>query len=159
MPGMSPEVQGLLLAAHGAWRWVVLLVLSTAIFLALTGWRRNRPFVPLGRAAGVLTIASLDLQLLLGLALYATSPLVRAAWHDMGNAMKQHEPRFFAVEHITGMLVAIALAHIGFALAKRAPDDAAKYRRMFGWFVAAALILLGSIPWWRPWLRALIDAA
>jgi hypothetical protein len=56
-------------------------------------------------------LAALDVQFLLGLGLYATSPLVRSAWMNLAEAMKAHEQRFFALEHLTSMLLAIALAH------------------------------------------------
>ena len=102
-----------------------------------------------------LAIVAVDVQLFLGLCLYAVSPLVRAAWANMAGAMEQHELRFFSVEHLTVMILAVAAAHVG---SWRAPPQGGapvglRFIKGGGWR-AFGCVLIG-VPWWRPFLRAL----
>ena len=55
--------------------------------------------------------------------------------------------RFFVVEHLIGMLIAVALGTLGHSLVKRASDDTVKYKRQFLFFGLALVIIMASIPW------------
>jgi membrane protein DedA with SNARE-associated domain len=55
--------------------------------------------------------------------------------------------RFFAVEHITGMIVAIVFGTLGYSLSKRASTDAARFRAQALLFSLALLLILALIPW------------
>ena len=72
--------------------------------------------------------------------------LIEAAG-GMGEAMKDPTTRFFAIEHIAGMLIAVILIHIGKAQAKRPIGDRAKHRNTLIFYFIALLIILLSIPW------------
>jgi hypothetical protein len=148
------EFYPLALVLHGYWRWLVLLAVVVAIVVAFAGWLGKKPFAPAGRASAVFAIAMLDVQFLIGLVLYGISPLIRTALGSMAVAMKDKDLRFFTVEHTAGMLLAIVLAHAGFALAKRATTDAARYKRVAIFYSISLVVLLGSIPWARPLFRA-----
>ena len=145
----------ILLTVHSYWRWLVLLAGAAAVVIGMLGVGKRLPFVPLGRRVSLLFVSVVDIQLLLGLWLYAISPVVRDAWRNMAAAMKQHELRFFAVEHTTTMLIAIVLAHVGSWRCKRAIGDPSKFRNLLGWDVAALAVMLAGIPWWRPLFRSL----
>lgn len=139
-----------LLHTHNLTRWIVLVAALVALVWALQAWLGGRPFEKRHRIANLVFVASLDVQLLIGIALYAVSPLVQIALSDMGAAMGIHELRYFAVEHLSIMLVAVALAHVGGALSRRAPDDRGKHGRALLWFGLSTLAVLFAIPWWRP---------
>ena len=63
--------------------------------------------------------------------------------------------RFFVVEHLLGMLIALVLGTLGHSLVKRATDDAVKYKRQFLFFGLALVIIIASIPWpFRPGFEA-----
>ena len=62
-------------------------------------------------------------------------------------AMKDSTLRFFAVEHVAGMLLAVIIAQLGYSLAKRAATDRAKFFRSAIAYSIAAVLILGSIPW------------
>ena len=153
---MLTSVYLTVLALHSGWRWVVLLSAITAVVVSLAGWRGRWPFKPAGQATSAFYIAALDAQFLLGLGLYATSPLVRSAWMNLAGAMKAHELRFFALEHLTSMLLALALAHVGSLRAKRAQRDASKYLTQMAWHAASLAMVLIGMPWWRPLFRPLL---
>jgi hypothetical protein len=141
------------LTVHSYLRWLVIVAAVAAVVCALLGRLRGRPFKPGGRKFGAIYTGLLDLQLLLGIYLYAASPVVRAALANMSAAMKQKELRFFAVEHATAMLIAVVLAHVGSIRSKRAPDDKTAYSRALLWYGASLIALYIGIPWWRPLLR------
>ncbi len=143
----------ILLTVHGALRWLILAAALWAVVLAFTGWLAAKPWTKRARIAGVVYVGLFDLQLLLGLALYFLSPVVKAALGNMGVAMKEHELRFFAVEHIFEMVLALAVAHAGSVLVKKIADDAGKYRAAALCYGTSLVLVLAAIPWWRPLLR------
>jgi hypothetical protein len=142
------------LTVHSYLRWLVVVAAVASVVCAFLGMLRGRPFKPGGRRWGAIYTGLLDLQLLIGIYLYATSPIVRAALANMTSAMKQKELRFFAVEHLTTMVIAVVLAHAGSVRSKREPDDKAAYSRALLWYLASTIVLFLGIPWWRPLLRA-----
>ncbi len=155
---MLAENYSLLLTIHSLWRWVVLLAAVFSLAWAVTGRVRGQPFAPWGDRARSLYVGAVDIQLLLGLLLYAASPIIRSAWMNFSLAMKQHEPRFFSVEHSLTMLVAVALAHIGAARVRAATDDRKKFARLLLWSALSLLAILVGIPWWRPLLRGMLSS-
>ena len=97
---------------------------------------------------GLIFMIALDLQLLLGLALYfALSPNTTAMFGNFGAAMRDPVARFWAVEHITLMLFAIAMAHIGRVLARKAPSAAAKRKRLLICFGLSTVAMIAATPW------------
>ena len=143
-----------LLAFHGLLRWVVLAAAVAAIFVAISGWKGTKPVSGMLLRFGIVFVAAMDLEFLLGLLLYfGASPLTKMAFQNMAAAMKDHELRFFAVEHTTYMFVALILAHVGGALSKKGKTDLAKYRGAAICYSLSLLLMLAGIPWWRPLLR------
>jgi hypothetical protein len=143
-----------LLAFHGLLRWVALAIAIVAIFIALSGWSGIKPAGRNLRLASVIYVITMDIQLLLGLVLFfGASPITRAAMSDFGAAMKEHESRFFTVEHTLLMLLAVICAHVGAALSRKGRTDSAKYRGAAVAYILSFLLMLGGIPWWRPLLR------
>jgi hypothetical protein len=144
-----------LLIAHSWLRWLVFIFALGAIFLAYQGWGAKKPFGATDNRWGAFFIGSLHLQLLLGLILYFfLSPLTRAAFQDMGAAMRNPDLRFWAVEHIAGMVIAVVVAQIGRIKSKKAPTDLQKHKRAAIYFTVALILVLVSIPFAsRPWFR------
>ena len=137
-----------LLFLHSWLRWVVLLTGLIALIRALGGTNGKRPWTNIDAKAGLYFITSLDLQFLVGLALYLVfSPTVQAAFGNIGAAMANPEYRFFIVEHFFGMLVAIGIAHVGRVRSKKGKTDSARFKSAAIFYGLALLIILGSIPW------------
>jgi uncharacterized membrane protein YidH (DUF202 family) len=136
-----------LLLIHSYWRWLALGATVAAVAVATSGWAGKRPWTPRARLAGVIFVAALDLQFLLGLALYGLSPFTRAAMASMGTAMKDPHLRFWLVEHGPLMFGALAAAHIAWTRSKHAPDDRQRYKRMAIGAVIALVLMLVAIPW------------
>ena len=99
-----------------------------------------------------------DLQMTLGLLLYLwLSPWSRAFFHNPRVGCQDSSLRFFGVEHVFGMLIAIALLHVGQERAQRRAAARDKRRQVF-WFTLSALLLMAaSVPWpFMPYPRPLI---
>jgi uncharacterized membrane protein YozB (DUF420 family) len=95
----------------------------------------------------VLFVAILDVQFLLGLLLYfKLSPYSQAALANMGAAMKDPTLRFFGVEHIATMLIAVVVAHVGRARSKR-KQGKAHFKSVLITQSVWLLLTLAAIPW------------
>lgn len=148
----------LLLTLHSLVRWVVVIAAVAAVGQAIRGWLTKREWAALDDRLGLVFTVSMDVQLLTGIILYLVSPLIQAAMQDFGAAMSAPALRFFAVEHVALMIVAVVLAHVGRALVKRTADSAGQHKRAAILFGLAFLVLLVAIPWPflypdRPWFR------
>ena len=129
--------------------WLRWLVIGTALWTILrSAMASGRPWTPAdSRSLRIFTIV-LDVQMLLGLLLYfVLSPIMKAALSNMGETMRHAGPRFFAVEHVFGMVIAIALAHIGAIKVRKAANDARRHRLALIFVGLALLAIFLSIPW------------
>jgi hypothetical protein len=126
----------LVLHSWDRWAAIVAGVLATVMALAGSGDSRN------SRAGLIFTIA-LDLQFVFGILLLLTSN----AFGNMGETMRDPTARFYAVEHPTMMIVAIALAHIGRVMARKATTAASARTKSIIFFGLSTLLLLVGTPW------------
>jgi hypothetical protein len=133
---------------HSVGRWIVLLLLVFAILNSLIAGRR--PFIRTDARLGLLLTIFADLMLLIGAYLWYAGHWgyqaikAKASFSDV---MKDPVVRFYAVEHLTGMIIAIILIHIGKAQGRKAMSDKSKHRRTMIFYFLALLIILASIPW------------
>lgn len=146
-------LQTILITLHNISRWLVLVFGILAAARAFSGWRGKKAWTPADDRAGVLFTSLLDLQLLFGLVLYFTSPFMAPILKNFGAAMGNSFQRFFAVEHLGAMLLAIIVAHVGRSLSKKAATDKAKHKRAAIGFTVALVLILAAIPWSRPLLQ------
>lgn len=137
-----------LLFLHSWLRWLVIVAGVAALGGASGGLASGRPWLPSDNTRSLLFTVSLDVQVLIGVILYGVlSPVTRSGFADIGTAMRDPVLRFYTVEHVFGMLVALALAHIGRKRARAAADPAARFRRTLLFVGLALAVLLLSIPW------------
>lgn len=149
-PDMYPFVLGL----HNVLRWLILLSAVYTLVLLIPGLGGGRVWGRRERVAASSFTGLMYLQLLVGLALYiGVSPYMRGILDNFGAALKNAETRFFAVEHVTGMVLAVLLAHLGNVLYGRRSSDQDKFRTATFFFTLSLLCVLALIPWWRPLLR------
>ena len=119
-----------ILVMHSMLRWVVLAAGLVALTRALLGARSKRAWSATDTSVLRAFVGVFDVQLLLGLFMYfGTSALgVRMLAHA-GVAMKSSVLRFFAVEHLAGMLTAAIVLHVGTARARRLGDAPSRQKR------------------------------
>jgi len=145
---MDISLYQVMVHAHSVGRWIILLLLLFAIFNSLIAG--SRPFIKSDNRLGLLLTIFADLMLLIGIYLYFVGEWGYKTFErlgSMGAVMKDATARFYAVEHMAGMLIAIILIHIGKAQARRPIGDRAKHRRTMIFYFLALLIILVSIPW------------
>ena len=129
--------------AHSGLRWVVLALLIYAIFNAFSKWQSGKSFEEKDRKVNLFSLIFTHIQVILGLALY-----IMGNRYQFGpDTMKDSMLRFFAVEHLVLMLIAAILITIGNAAAKRAADDASKFKKTFIYFLIGLIVILIAIPW------------
>lgn len=134
---------------HSTLRWLVLIVAVYAIARAFMGMSSKSYYTIADDKAGLMLTIVCDLQLLLGLVLYFVGGKGFKLFQggDMGFVMKNAFTRFFAVEHILMMIIAIAIIHIGRARTKKGISDQSKHKSAFIFYLIGLLIILASIPW------------
>lgn len=151
----------LVLTLHSLMRWVVMIVGVVAVAKFLAGWLGKQEWTPLDARLLSIFPMTVDIQFLLGLLLYfILSPITTSALRDFGAAMSNSVLRFFAVEHIFMMVIALVVAHVGSVLARKRTAAPARFRLAGLFFLVAMIIIFLAIPWpfvtagsGRPWLR------
>jgi hypothetical protein len=135
---------------HTTLRWLILLSMVITLIKYIVGWFGGQPWKKIDNIMGIVFTSLMDLQLLTGLTLYFfLSPITKMAFSDFGAAMKNDNLRFFAVEHLSVMLIAVVLVHIGRAKSKKAKTDIDKFRTATYFFLIALVIIVATIPWSR----------
>ncbi len=138
----------IVLTLHSLLRWLIVIAGVIAVVRGFLGWSGKRPWTGLDDRLGMLFTMSLDVQVLLGLLLFfVLSPITRQALSNFGAAMANETTRFFLVEHFPLLLIAVVVAHIGRARARKAAAAGSKFRQTAIWFGIAFLLILLAIPW------------
>ncbi|GAA4783270.1 cytochrome B [Olivibacter ginsenosidimutans] len=128
---------------HSGLRYVVLLLLIIAIITAISRLIGKQPYTEGNRKLNLFTLISAHIQLLVGLGLYALSSLV--TFSDMGTVMKTANLRYWTVEHITMMVIAIVLITVGHSKAKKAVVATAKHKSIAIFYTLALVFILAAI--------------
>jgi len=133
---------------HHYLSWVIFLVAIYVILRSWIGVIRKTAWTSADSKGSLVFSILADVQALIGIVLYGfLSPLTQAAFADFGSAMKNSMLRFYAVEHILVMLIALALIHIGKSKAKKAKTDFRKHKISAIFFTIAFILILSRIPW------------
>jgi len=137
----------ILLVLHSLLRWIILILLLINIIRHFSAV--NKPFTVRDKKLGLWLMIAAHTTLLIGLYQWFVGPwgyqLIKSV--GMSEVMKNNVYRFWAVEHITGMLIAIILITIGKAVARKNFTDTAKHKRTAWLFTIALIIILITIPW------------
>lgn len=145
---------------HSFLRWIILLLALIAIYKSYVGMTAGKPFTAGDKKTGLFLMIAAHTTLLIGLVQWIVGPWGLKNIENMGfgAVMKDPVARFYAVEHLTGMLIAIVLITIGRGVSKKDIPDVVKHKKTFWFFLVALIIILVSIPWpfrvgiARPWL-------
>ena len=130
-----------LLHAHSGVRYLVLLGLLIVIVTSLMGWLNRKPYTSTDNKLSLSLFIATHTQLLLGLILYFVSPFVQFG----ATTMSDKTTRYWTVEHIVGMLVAVVLITLARSTSKRMTDDNAKHKRMFIFNFVALVVIVAII--------------
>jgi hypothetical protein len=147
------------LFAHSWLRWVILLLVALVVVFAAARRGPGANGKTPAERFSVFAIIALDIQLLLGLLLYVfLTPHMANLLNNGAAVMHNKVLRYWSVEHVFGMIVVLALAHIGRVKIRKASTWEMKNKRALIWFGIVLLILVVTSPWpfmpyARPWIR------
>lgn len=131
---------------HAYNRYLILAALLFVLYRSFSGWLGKKPFVNADDKASLVLLILSHIQLLLGIIQYwVTSPRTQAAFANFGAAMKDSWLRYFAVEHVSAMLIAIVLIQLGRTFSKKAATAESKHRKLAVYTAIAALLIFGTL--------------
>jgi hypothetical protein len=132
---------------HSFLRWALLLLMLVSIVKAAMSTSGKNPYTSSDRKRTLFTMIAAHLQLVIGIILYLQSSVVQAGLSNMGAAMKTASLRYWTVEHISMMIIAIVFITIGNIRSKKMDTDAGKYKQVLIWFGLALLVIIAAMPW------------
>ena len=133
-----------MLHLHSILRWALLALLLIALVKAISGLINKKEFTEGDGKIGLYLMFVAHLQLIMGLWLYFDLDWASA---PMAEAMKSAEARFWKVEHISIMIIAIALITIGRIKTKKITDSLKRHKTSVIFYGIALLLILSRIPW------------
>ena len=128
---------------HSTLAYAVLAVLVIAVINAFLGLSAKRNFTPKDRSLSLVALILSHIQLVVGLILWATSPLGKDAMSQMSNAAM----RLTAVEHPLTNIIAIVLITIGWSKHKKEESSNGKFKKIGIFYALGLLLFLSRIPW------------
>lgn len=130
-----------LLHTHSLLRYFVLIMLIVVIAKSFIGWRNNKAYTNIDNKLGLYLLIFTHLQLIAGLILYFVSDVVQFN----SETMKNPGLRYWAVEHITGMIAAVVLITVARSTSKRLSQDQAKHKRLFILNLVALIVIVAIL--------------
>ena len=124
---------------HSGLRWVALILILLAIYNSITAKEFNKR----EKLINLFSMVSLHTQLILGLILYFISDKVKF----FDDWMEEASYRFYGMEHLAGMVIALALITFGYVKSKKGTTPAEIYKPIKLFYVIGLIIILASIPW------------
>ena len=124
-----------LLFFHSLLRYAVLILLIASVFFAFRGYFLKGPILIGERKVWIFTVIACHIQLVIGGFLY---------WLNFDSYGTGDIGRFWKMEHIGGMIIAIVLITVGRSLSKRAKNEQKK-QLMVGVFYLIGLLLILKI--------------
>jgi small basic protein len=121
-----------LVTIHSWTRWLVLVALLAGIAVGVLRYRAGREWSPYIYQPVVMVV---DIQVAIGAVIWS--------FYDGWN-----RGFFFAVLHPMTMLLALAVAHVGYAIANKR-DDARSWLIAGGASLVSLALIIGAIPWDR----------
>jgi len=125
---------------HSLLRYGVLLSVAIAGLLHLRGFLRQRPILNGERALAIAAVVLCHTQLAIGAILYGMN-------FSTYSAIGGEVGRFWKMEHLGVMVIAIALVTMGRVLSKRATNERTKQKRVAIFYLVALALILWAIPW------------
>lgn len=126
--------------AHSGFRWVILILLVFAIFNAFT---RKNVYEKKDKMIYLFAMIAMHLMLVFGIVLNFLSPKVQYA----SGFMKDASLRFYGMEHLVGMLLAIIIVTLGRRKSENAIEATEKHKKIRVFYTVGLIIVLAMIPW------------
>jgi len=131
----------ILLHVHSVLRYVVLVLLFFAIVDSLRGVINKRHYLGSNQKINLITMAAFHVQVLFGILMYFLSPKVQLRKEMFHDEML----RFFTMEHISLMIIAMAIITIGYMKAKKNIENG--HKLILFYYTLTLVLVLCAIPW------------
>lgn len=131
-----------LIAAHSGLRYIVLALLVIAIFNAIANLKSDK-YEKKDKMINLFAMVFIHIQLLLGLVLYFMSPKVQF----VKEMMSEPTLRFYTMEHVLLMVVAIVFITLGRKKAEKLPEPAKRHKMILRYYGLGLIIIFIAIPW------------
>jgi hypothetical protein len=128
---------------HAIMRWLLLGFLLVTLFISLIQLMGRKGLSPSGILTARYSLISAHIQLLTGFVLYIISPKVVFS----ASSMQSPILRFFLVEHVLIMLLAVTLLTVGYIKLKKRISSGISSRLVFWYYLSALILILAGIPW------------
>jgi hypothetical protein len=112
-----------------------------AIIRSWADWLGKKSYSEGNRKLNLFAMISAHTQLLIGIILYFMSPFVQFG----SQTMKDATTRYWTVEHLTGMIIALILITVGHAKSKRAHTAELKHKSIAIFYTLALVIIVVTI--------------
>src|SRR5689334_21672411 len=129
------------LLLHSIVRYFVLIMLVVLVIKSLAGWLGKSAYTPGDNKISLFTLIMTHTQFLVGIILYFVSPFVQFS----SETMKDPAARYWTVEHISMMIIAVVLITVGRSTSKKIADGVARHKRLFIMNAIALLIIIAGI--------------
>ncbi len=126
---------------HSLLRYFILIALVVVIIKAVAGLMNKQPYGKWDNKLGLYLFIFTHMQLLFGLILYFVSPFVKFG----PETMSDKTTRYWTVEHITAMLIAVVLITLARTTSKRMTNDSQKHKRMLVFNALALIVIVATI--------------
>ena len=134
-----------LLHSHSGLRWIALILIVVAILNAFRS-QASGQYGKKDKMINLFAMVILHIQLLIGFLLFYMNEKSKVSFSE--GWMKVDMFRFFGMEHIIGMILAITVITLGRSKAeKKLKGTRDKHRRVMMSYSIGLLLILLSIPW------------
>ncbi len=137
-----------ILGLHSLLRWAIIIFL--VINISRSFLNKNNPYSPLDRSWNLRLVIITHINFLIGLYQYffGEKGFALIKTYGMADVMKSSNLRFWAVEHITGMLLAIILITITSVVSKKpSENDVKKHSKLMWLYIVALIVIIAVVPW------------
>ncbi|SMO40725.1 cytochrome B [Solitalea koreensis] len=136
-----------ILHLHSILRWLALILLIVSVAKAVSAWSSsNKIYTEGDRKLNLFTLISMHTQLIVGFVLYFLSDKVQFN----ASTMKDSAIRYFTVEHVFMMIIAIVFITIGYSKSKRLDIGFEKHKKIaifYGLGLITILVALSAAPY------------
>ena len=133
-----------ILHSHSGLRWVALLLILLAIINAARS-QASGEYLKKDKMLNLFAMVMLHIQLILGFILFYMNDRSKVSYSE--GWMKVDLFRFFGLEHIVGMLLAIIIITFGRKKAEKLKGTRDKHRKIMVSYTIGLILILLSIPW------------
>ena len=146
---MEQGLNGFLLGLHSLIRWIILLLLVYNLVNSFYKAASKKPYTAGDAKWNLFLLIFAHTNLLIGLYQYFFGEKGFVFFRlGAGEVMRNAVMRFWAVEHITGMLIAVVIITISRSIAKKslAGEISSRHKKLGILYLIALIVILAVIP-------------